>query len=161
MPSMSETTSTPTNTLASPSLIRRFAILNYDGLLLVAVSMAYGLVYIGISKLLLNVSTDRATGPLFQLGWLLSIFGFYYYFWTRGGQTTGMRAWRVQIISLKSTSLAPLTIPQCITRFCLATVGWLLFFSYFFDKEKAMLHEHWSHTRLVIVKKPSAGNGDT
>ncbi|MGH1484808.1 MAG: RDD family protein [Cellvibrionaceae bacterium] len=148
---MSEITPIPINTTLSPSLIRRFVILNYDSLLLMAVSMAYGLVYIGISKLLFNISTDRATGTLFQLGWLLSIFGFYYYFWTRGGQTTGMRAWRVQIISIKGSNTP--TIAQCIIRFCLAAVGWALFVSYFFDNEKCMLHDRWSHTRLLIVEK--------
>jgi uncharacterized RDD family membrane protein YckC len=44
-----------------------------------------------------------------EVGWLLSIiygfsllgicFGFYGYFWTRSGQTIGMRAWRLKLIS--------------------------------------------------------------
>ena len=138
-------------TLSPPSILRRFAALNYDFLLLMAISIAYGLLYIGLSKLLLASGEDRATGILFQSGWLLTLFGFFCYFWKKGGQTTGMRAWRLQIIN--STGNTP-TTTQCITRFLAAIIGWLLFFTCFFDKEKRMLHEKISYTQLIVLENP-------
>lgn len=134
-----------------PSLLRRLAIIVYDLLLLVAVSMAYGLVYIGISKLLFGMSADRATGLLFQLGWLATLFGFFAYFWMRGGQTTGMRAWRVQITDQQGN---PPLLTQCAARFVLAVLGWLCFFTAFFDKNKQCLHDNWSGTQLILLEKP-------
>ena len=133
-----------------PSLLRRFAILNYDCLLLMAVSIAYGLIYIGINKLIFQSEADNARGILFQIGWLLSIFSFFCYFWMRGGQTTGMRAWRVQIINLGEKSPS---IYQCIIRFFLALLGWALFFTSFFHPQKKMLHDSWSKTQLILLDK--------
>lgn len=133
-----------------PSLIRRFAVINYDLLLLMAVSMAYGIVYIGIAKLLFGMSADRATGLLFQMGWLLTILGFFCYFWKKGGQTTGMRAWRIRITDEKGND--PM-LGSLILRFFLAPLGWLLFFTAFFDKRKRCLHDSLSRTQLVLIDK--------
>lgn len=136
--------------IQQPSLLRRFAIINYDTLLLMAVSIAYGLVYIGINKIITQSEADNAKGLLFQVGWLLSIFAFFCYFWMRGGQTTGMRAWRVQIVSVDGT--AP-SLSQCIVRFLLAALGWAFFFTCFFHPQQQMLHDCWSNTQLILVDK--------
>lgn len=133
-----------------PSLLRRFATINYDLLLLVAVSIAYGLIYLGIAKLIFGVNSDRATGLLFQLGWLASIASFYVYFWMKGGQTTGMRAWRIQITNLAGD--AP-SLKQALLRFLLAPLGWLCFFTAFFDPQQQCLHDKLSATQLILLKQ--------
>jgi uncharacterized RDD family membrane protein YckC len=138
------------NTAAQPSLLRRFAVINYDGLLLMAVSIGYGLIYLAIGKLVFHMNVDRPAGIVFQLGWLLSIVGFFCYFWMRGGQTTGMRAWRVQITN--GNGNAP-TIGQCLLRFILAPLGWLLFFTFWLNPNRQMLHDQWSNTRLILLPK--------
>jgi uncharacterized RDD family membrane protein YckC len=152
MPAMSVSSTINQTSLEDtyPSILRRFAIINYDLLLLLAVSMAYGLIYIGISKLVFGIEADRATGIVFQLGWLLSLFGFYAYFWIRGGQTTGMRAWRVQIVNLENK--AP-SLLQCCVRFILSPLGWLLFITSFFDDKKQCLHDKLSKTQLILLSK--------
>lgn len=133
----------------APSLIKRLAAISYDSLLLIAVCMLYGLVYIGISKLL-GAEEDSASGILFQLGWLASIYGFFCYFWMRGGQTTGMRAWRIKITTPDQT---PPTFLQCLLRFTLAPIGWLLFFTLWLDPQQRGLHERWSGTQLMLLPK--------
>ncbi|MGH1439110.1 MAG: RDD family protein [Cellvibrionaceae bacterium] len=133
-----------------PSLLRRFATINYDLLLLMAVSIGYGLIYIGIAKLIFGVTTDRATGLFFQLGWLLTLVGFFCYFWMKGGQTTGMRAWRMKIGTLEGE---PPQLMQCIARFLLAPLGWLCFFTSFFDANKQCLHDKLSKTQLILLPK--------
>ena len=131
-----------------PSILRRLAAIHYDGLLLMAVSIAYGLVYIGLNKLLFGAAEDRATGLAFQLGWLLTLLGFFHYFWTRGGQTTGMRAWRLQLISTRGKTPTP---GQCLLRFVLAVPGWLFFVTSFFDREQKMLQDKLSGTELILL----------
>lgn len=133
-----------------PSLLRRFATINYDLLLLLAVSIGYGLIYIGIAKLIFGVTTDRATGLLFQLGWLFTLIGFFCYFWMKGGQTTGMRAWRIKIGTLEGN--AP-KLTQCLTRFVFAPLGWLFCFTSFFDPNKQCLHDKLSQTQLILLEK--------
>ena len=133
-----------------PSLMRRFIILNYDGLLLMAVSMTYGLLYIAINKWVFGIEADRAAGLLFQIGWLLTLFGFFCYFWKRGGQTTGMRAWRVKLMNSNGKSPC---IRQCALRFLLALIGWTCFFTIWMHPRRQMLHDQWSHTRLVLLPK--------
>ncbi len=133
-----------------PSLLRRFATINYDCLLLMAVSIAYGLVYIGIAKLLFGMTSDRATGFIFQLGWLLSIAAFFCYFWIKGGQTTGMRAWRIKITNANG---GPPSLKQSLLRFVLSPIGWLCCVSALFDAQKQCLHDRWSQTQLIMLEK--------
>ena len=112
--------------------------------------MAYGLVYIAISKWLFAVEADHATGLLFQLGWLLTIFSFFSYFWKRAGQTTGMRAWRVKLVSVNAK--AP-SIQQCALRFLLAAIGWLCFFTAWRHPQRQMIHDQRSGTQLILLPK--------
>ncbi|MFT6389985.1 MAG: putative RDD family membrane protein YckC [Cellvibrionaceae bacterium] len=115
-----------------------------------AVSIGYGLIYIGIAKFIFGVTSDRATGASFQLGWLVALVGFFCYFWMKGGQTTGMRAWRIQITNL--TGQAP-SLTQALLRFVLAPLGWLCFFTSFFDPKKQCLHDKLSQTQLILLEK--------
>lgn len=133
-----------------PSLLRRFMIILYDSLLIAAVSMAYGILYMAIAKWLFQVDNDRAEGLLFQLGWLFSVVGFFCYFWIKGGQTTGMRAWKTKIVNEQNTRPS---VGQCLLRILLAPIGWLLFFSSFFDSQQRCLHDIGSKTQLILLDK--------
>ena len=115
-----------------------------------AVSIGYGLIYIGIAKFIFGMTTDRATGVFFQIGWLFTLIGFFCYFWMKGGQTTGMRAWRIQITN--AAGQAP-SLTQALLRFVLAPLGWLCFFSSFFDPKKQCLHDKLSQTQLILLEK--------
>ncbi|MBX2807655.1 MAG: RDD family protein [Cellvibrionaceae bacterium] len=136
--------------MSNPSLLRRIAAIGYDSLLIMAVSMAYGLLYIGLAKLFGGLDSDRPAGLGFQLGWLLTLVGFYCYFWMRGGQTTGMRAWRIQLVHRNGGS--PQLI-QCVIRLITALFGWTFFITALFDKHQQCLHDKWSKTRLVLIPK--------
>ena len=133
-----------------PSLLRRLAAIIYDSLLLVPVSMAYGLLYIGIAKFIFQQSGDRADGILFQIGWSVALFAYFAYFWMRGGQTTGMKAWRIKIASTQNSTP---TLRACLLRFLVAPVGWLCFFTAFFNRQRLCLHDQFSHTHLLIINR--------
>jgi len=137
-------------TSSYPSPLRRLAVVAYDSLLIITVSIFYGLVYVGISKLIFSVEADRPSGIIFQLGWLLTFIGFYTYFWRKGGQTTGMRAWRVKI--LDSNNDKP-TNKQCLIRLITAPIGWLLFFTAYTNSNRQWLHDKLSRTQLVLLEK--------
>ena len=132
-----------------PSLLRRLAAIAYDGLLLIAVSMGYGLIYIGMAKLFFNINEDHAHGVLFQIGWLASIFIFFAFFWTKGGQTTGMRAWRIKIQS--SNKESKINLFHCLVRFMTAPLGWLLFMTVFFNNKRQCVHDQISKTQLILL----------
>lgn len=127
----------------SPSLPLRLAIICYDILLLIAVSIAYGYVYLAIASLFTHAPVLKGFG--FQLGWLVTIASFYSYFWIKGGQTTGMRAWKIKI---RAENQQGPTLTQCLVRLFFAPIGWLLFFTVYFDPKKQYLHERLSGTQL-------------
>lgn len=109
-------------------LIRRLAAIMYDWLILAALwmaAMALALVLVAVLNstgvIVLANYTDHADfisqhKIWFQLYSLLWFGWFYLYFWYQGGQTLGMRAWRLLLvqqngaaISLKQAALRALT----------------------------------------------------
>lgn len=78
-------------------------------------------------------------------------FIFYYWFWTHGGQTLGMRAWRLRIINLENKQPA---FRECLIRYLLAVSSLGLGFLYcVFNKDKKSLHDVVSHTQIVLLPK--------
>ena len=143
------------STLLYPPIWRRFAAMFYDCLLLFAVSMAYGAVYLGLQKLFFQSTTDMAKGPLFQLGWLLILMSFFCYFWRRGGQTLGMRAWRLKLV--QQDTLTAVTYRQCLLRYLFATLFlFLLGMGYwwsFIDKDRQTLQDRLTKTQVILLPK--------
>jgi len=74
-------------------LWRRFAAAIYDGLLLIGITMATLLVSLPLQPVLgIKPGDAGLRAVVFLVG--CAFFG---WFWTRGGQTLGMRAWRLQL----------------------------------------------------------------
>ena len=58
----------------------------------------------------------------FYVAYLLAIsFGFYGWFWTHGGQTLGMKTWKIK---LQQTDGQPVTWPLALLRFVTAMLSW-------------------------------------
>jgi len=142
---------------AVPGFNRRLAAMLYDGLLLVAL-------WFVATALLLTVSgghladPDRPLWLLYSLrvSLLLVALMFFAGFWTHGGQTLGMRAWRLKLVSASGN---PVNWKQALWRFAAAipSVGafglglfWMLL-----DKERRAVHDRLSGTRLVLLAKKS------
>lgn len=140
---------------ALPSLLRRLAAMAYDGLLILALAFV-------VSALMLLISGGHLGQPDRPL-WLLwahrivlaaSVWGFFAWFWTHGGQTLGMRAWRLRLVA---TDGGPVTWAQAVRRFAGATLSlaalglgylWILF-----DPEQRSWHDRLSGTHLILVPK--------
>lgn len=100
-----------------PSLFRYLAIMVYDTLLLLSVLLLASAVIV-----LINQGQAVEQGSLiFTLYLFLVSFLFYGWFWTHGGQTLGMRSWKVK---LHSTNTQNITWKQAFIRFITALISW-------------------------------------
>ncbi len=130
----------------SAGLWRRLAALSYDSLLLLAI-------WFIATAILLPLTGGEAIQPNnpFLTSYLLFIsFFFYGWFWTHGGQTLGMRSWKLQLQNVRA---GPVSWSQCLLRFMVALPAGLLFgLGYFwmlFDQRKLTWHDRYSETRIV------------
>jgi uncharacterized RDD family membrane protein YckC len=113
-------------------LLRRLSALVYDGFLLAALwfvtAGAFVLIYphTGLPMAEVNGLTTPAQPWLRGLLFPLLIFEtwfFYAWFWLHGGQTLGMRAWRLEVRALHGR---PVTVVHTLQRFLAAILSWLL-----------------------------------
>lgn len=143
---MSDTDHPPT----PAGLLRRLAALFYDSLLLLAVW------FIAMAMLLPFTAGEAipASNPLVSTYLLFISFFFYGWFWRHGGQTLGMRAWRLQLRNLRP---GPVTWLQVLLRFMVALpAGLLLGLGYLWmlvDKQKLTWHDRYSETCIVRLQE--------
>ena len=144
----------PQTNTAVPGITRRCAALVYDALLLAALWFA-------VSALLLLVSDGWLAEPGRPM-WLVYVLRaalvlvtglFFGGFWTHGGQTLGMRAWRLKLVS--SADAGPVSWKQALLRLsgaCLSAAALGIgFFWSLIDRERRSWHDHLSGTHLVLV----------
>lgn len=136
---------------------RLFAII-YDTLIFMAVAMAYGAAVTAV-QVALNGAPEPGTraemGLLGFIGLVVLLIAMCSFFWRhRGGQTLGMKAWRLRIID--NNGAAP-NWGQCIARCLLgplmlglAGVG---YWYSLLDKESRCIHDILSGTRMVQLPK--------
>jgi uncharacterized RDD family membrane protein YckC len=78
--------------------------------------------------------------------------GFFGWFWTHGGQTLGMRAWKLRVVT---DTGKPINWRQAWLRCTWAMVSWAAFGTGFliawFDPERLTWHDRFSRTRLVKI----------
>jgi uncharacterized RDD family membrane protein YckC len=77
------------------SLPVRLAAMVYDGLLLFAVLFVATAALTPVTG---GGPVSAGLQPLYRLYLLAVGFGFFGWFWTHGGQTLGMRAWRLRVV---------------------------------------------------------------
>ena len=151
-------TSTPTSYPAA-SLWRRLAAMIYDTLIVMAVAMGYGALFIAIKYRFLApplLEGERATmGTPGFIGLIAVIFLFFSFFWHRGGQTVGMRAWRLQV--LRPDGDFP-DWGQCLLRCLVAPFSLTLagagYFWCLIDQQGQSWHDKASGTLVIELPKP-------
>ncbi len=129
-------------------LLVRLAAIFYDSLLLLSV-----LVIATAIALLVTRGTLHTHNPFFRTLLFLICFSFYAWFWLHGGQTLGMRAWRLRIQNIDGR---PITIWQALLRFLVAipslAFAGLGFLWMLVDRDKMTWHDRFSES--VIVRLP-------
>jgi len=137
---------TPLPTPESASLFRRLAAFSYDLLLLAALIFCFTLIVLA-----LRGGREIPPGSLWFDACLIAIAaGFFAGFWVHGGQTLGMRAWRIRVIGDDGVTI---DWQRALTRFAAAVVAVLpaglgLWWSAF-DPRGRGWHDRWAHTRVV------------
>ena len=130
-------------------LFYRLVAMFYDTLLLLSV-----LLIATALALLATKGTLHYHNPFFRTFLFLICFSFYTWFWLHGGQTLGMRAWRLRLQRIDGQ---PITIWQALLRFmaaipslALAGLGllWILV-----DKDKLAWHDRISESMIVRLPK--------
>lgn len=144
--------------LPTGHLAKRLTALVYDSLVLTAVALAYGALFLAVKHAIFDVElaqNERATiGTPGFVGLVLVLQGFYWFFWCRGGQTLGMKAWRLQLI--QENGAAP-TILQAMVRGMIAPFSFFLFGLGFWwslwEPQGRSWHDLASGTRVVQLPK--------
>ncbi|MCK5873429.1 MAG: RDD family protein [Alcanivoracaceae bacterium] len=143
-------------------LWRRLVAMIYDGLLLVAVWFITAGILVSVYPKtglpmddvggVLVPAAAVLHGLLFPLLVLIT-WGFYAWFWTHGGQTLGMRAWK---LLSRDVHRRPMTLLQTVSRFlsgvistALLGAGWMMALL----PAKQTLHDSLSSTETVVVPK--------
>ncbi len=133
-------------------MLRRLAAMAYDGLLLVAVLMLATAPVVMVAH---GVPGGTIPHLLYQLYLLGIIFLFFAWFWIHGGQTLGMRAWRLQV---QRNDGAPLNWRDALLRFVAAIPALLCaglgLFWIWIDRDRLAWHDRWSGTRVAVLPKP-------
>lgn len=138
---------TPVNS----SLLRRLGAMLYDGLLVFAVLMLATVPFVIARG---GDIVEPANNAVYQVTMLLVIYAFFVFFWTFGGQTLGMRAWRLRVETWEGQIPS---FSQATLRFVLALVSLvpfgLGFFWQLWDKDRLTIHDRYSGTRMVYYPK--------
>jgi uncharacterized RDD family membrane protein YckC len=100
------------------SLLRRLGSMIYDGLLLLAIWMVLGLLFVFLGNL-----TGRTLIPLQFAANLVAAWLFLVWFWTRTGQTLGMQTWQIR---LRDERRGRVTNWKATVRYLVALAQWLL-----------------------------------
>lgn len=130
--------------------LRRIAAGVYDGLLVLA------LLFLPTS-IVMAFRGGAAIPPgsaLLQLLLLATVASFFVGFWVHGGQTLGMRAWRLRV---ERRTGEPLTYGDGLVRFAVAIVSiaalGLGFLWMVFDPQGLTWHDRAAGTRVVVIPK--------
>lgn len=123
----------------------------YDALLLTAVLFFATLPLISIPEDLQSIPLIEAMKAL----WYLLVSYFYFAgFWLKGGQTPGMKPWKIILVDMQGENVNK---KQVSVRFFSAILSWSLaglgFLWMIVDRNHCSLHDHLSKSRLVMVEK--------
>ena len=121
----------------------------YEVLLLAALLLVAGFVFLRFVG-----EIDNTVRPFFQI-YLLIIVGIYFvWFWSHGGQTVAMKAWRVRLVNDNGSRI---TTKQAVYRYLLALlsfgltmvgIAWAIV-----DPDHKFLHDRLVKTTLVFEPK--------
>lgn len=143
---------------------RRLSAIIYDLLILCAIIMlAAGLAMLFVQILvwgsLVSLQGHEDIAAYLTSSWrrwlyfaylLAVILGFYIYFWCKAGQTLGMRAWRLLLVTKEGT---PLSLNQALSRALLSLGGLGNFWLWLRWGKGLALQDQLTNTQMIVLTK--------
>ena len=139
---------------------RRLAALLYDAFLIAAIWMLLGYVvqlFFGPDSVQViegQVVTDPVQDFLIFTLMIGSSFCFYAYFWMQTGQTLGMIAWRIKVVSSTGQLIS---LRQALARYALAWPSFaalgLGYLWLYIEANGDAFHDRYSTTRVIVVPR--------
>ena len=118
----------------------------YDAFLLFALMMIAAIPVVAIA----GANSDFFRSPLYTLYLYTISMIFFGWFWTHGGQTLGMRSWKIRVIRDDNR---PLGWDSVVIRYLMATISLILFGLGFlwilFDRDNLAWHDLISRTHVI------------
>ncbi len=159
------TTAPANNDMARAGFVRRLAAMIYDALVATAVAMCAAMVLIvglvvslksgwldlqGYAEPNELLQQSVLYKSLIQVWVVLWVSVFFLWFWKRGGQTLGMRAWRLRIFS---TDDKPVTWSRLVLRLITSLAGLGTLLVLFDVKNKLSLQDRVANTEVLKLTK--------
>lgn len=149
--------------IENASLGKRLLAIFYDMLILFFIVLV---IYILLQQIIINlelitleqvqiskdetiniIPTDSIVTFILKNLWVVISFFYFGYYWTKSGQTLGMKVWKIKAVTNKG---ARITWGQSLKRYVFALLGlgllWVII-----DKERLVLQDKLSGTRLIKV----------
>jgi uncharacterized RDD family membrane protein YckC len=121
----------------------------YDWLLVIAIMMVASIPIVATSD-----APVSSGNPWYQIGLVALAALFFILFWSKGGQTLGMRAWRLRLTDEHDRAVKP---ARASLRFACATISLLAlglgFLWVALSRDGLSWHDQWSGTRLHLLPK--------
>lgn len=138
------------------SLLKRLGAMLYDLLLFGSAVLVVGFLSMLAITSLMGVENVQRGGLFAKLffAYLLA-FGYFFFgwFWTHGGQTLGMRAWKLEVITLDGQHLS---WTHALFRYLYSIISWIPFGAGYLwmlvDKNKLTFHDRISKTAIVYKR---------
>ncbi len=146
----------PPQALPSAGLIRRLLAMVYDGLLLLGISFAYGVV-VTLARNLMGqdgAETPAAlTGAMIFVGWWLVLSAYFVLSWVRQGQTLGMKSWRLRVDTLAGgrPGWRQGWLRCLLAQVSAAALG--LGYLWCWLDRRGCWHDIWTRTRVVVLPR--------
>lgn len=152
------------STFPPAGLFRRIGALIYDALVVMAILMIAGGFVVAVLEALVAagvmsyapyqdagdlLSHHPIWSPVYTLYLAFAWLYFFVYFWTRGGQTLGMRAWKLLICNPDGTRI---TRTQALIRLATSVFG-LGNLTVLIDPKKRAFQDMWAKTQVVVLPK--------
>jgi uncharacterized RDD family membrane protein YckC len=134
---------------------RRLGAALYDTLLLGAVLMILTtILVIGVLRVAITPQTVGAWVYLYRAALLAIIVAYYLVNWTRSGQTLGMRAWQLRVVTPSGKALnlktAAIRLAWAVAAWAPAGLGVLWVF---LDRDHIAVQDRLSNTRIVHLTR--------
>ncbi len=142
------------NSAIPASLLKRLGAMFYDFLLFGSAVLVVGFLSMWLITAITGIQNVKS-GSLFAKLFFIYLLAFGYlffgWFWTHGGQTLGMRAWKLEVITFDGQ---PINWLQALFRYIYSIISWfpLLGAGYLwmlFDKNKLTFHDRISKTAII------------